>query len=250
MRNAVVLPLTTDQELVITSDNSGSIGEKPQDAVSTSNTVVGYFACRVAVMECIAAGGEPRAVVMQNFTDNEAWLDYKHGVKQVLDEVGLGELPITGSTESNFSSLQSGLGLTVIGTRTIAKKSDFTGDEAFAVIGKPLVGDEVLEQPNEVAPLWLFQRLCRLDSVRALLPVGSKGISAAWREWTKRKNERDGMLDLEKSAGPATCFIIAFDRENEEKIKDIAGSFFHKLVPVDEVESCGDLETKSIDVFK
>ncbi|MFD1360074.1 hypothetical protein [Lentibacillus salinarum] len=237
MNNVVILPLTAEQELVIASDNSGSIGEKPHDAVSTSNTVVGRFACRVAVMECLAARGDVQAVTMQNFTSDEAWQDYKHGVEQILDELGLGELPITGSTESNFASLQSGLGLTVIGTKSIAKTSDFLGEGEFAVIGKPLVGNEVLEQPDEVAPLWLFQRLCRLESVKALHPVGSKGVAAAWRAWTNRVNKLDCTLDLEKSAGPATCFLIAFDRRHEEKIRDIAGSFFHRLVPLDVVES-------------
>lgn len=229
MNNAVVLPLTTEQELVITSDNSGAIGEKPHDAVNTSNTVVGHCACRVAVMECLAAGGDVRAVVMQNFTDHEAWRDYKHRVEQVLDELGLDKVPITGSTESNFASLQSGLGLTVIGTRAMTQEYEFTGEEAFAVIGKPLVGNEVLERPDEVAPLWLFQRLCQLELVKAILPAGSKGVAAAWRNWTKRANRLDCALDLEKSAGPATCFLIAFDKGNEAKIKEIAGSFFHRL---------------------
>ncbi|QKY68697.1 hypothetical protein [Lentibacillus sp. CBA3610] len=236
MSNVVVLPLSSDQELVITSDNSGAIGEKPHDAVSTSNAVVGRFACRVAVMECLAAGGDVQAVVMQNFTDDEAWLDYKHGVEQILDELELDHIPITGSTESNFASLQSGLGLTIIGTRTIVKTSDFLGEEGFAVIGKPLVGSEVLEQPDEVAPLWLFQRLCRLESVKALLPVGSKGVAAAWRSWTERTNKLECRIDLEKSAGPATCFLIAYDNQNEAEIRETAGSLFHKLIPIDEAE--------------
>ncbi|WP_010530011.1 hypothetical protein [Lentibacillus jeotgali] len=237
MNNVVVLPLTAGQELVIASDNNGAIGEKTRDAVRTSNSVVGYFACRVAVMECLAAGGEVRAVVMQNFTDNEAWQDYKQGVEQVMEKLKLDQIPITGSTESNFPGLQSGLGLTVVGTRTLAKTSGFLGDEGFAVIGTPLVGNEVLEQPDKVAPLWLFQRLCRMDSVNALLPVGSKGVAAAWRTWTGRSNKLDCTVDLEKSAGPATCFLIAYDNGDEAKIKEVVGSFFYRLLPVGVVES-------------
>ncbi|ALX48553.1 hypothetical protein [Lentibacillus amyloliquefaciens] len=237
MNNVVILPLTAEKELVIASDNSGGIGEKRHDAVGTSNTVVGRFACRVAVMECLAAGGAVQAVVMQNFTSDEAWLDYKHGAEQVLDELDLAELPITGSTESNFPGLQSGLGLTVIGTRSIRKTSDFSGQEAFAVIGTPLVGQDVLEQPEKVAPLWLFQHLSRLETVKALLPIGSKGVAAAWRNWTQRTNQLDCVLDLEKSAGPATCFLIAFDKGNETKLREIAGSYFHRLIPVDDDES-------------
>ncbi|RYG72398.1 hypothetical protein EU245_10475 [Lentibacillus lipolyticus] len=232
MSNAVVLPLTADQELVITSDNSGAIGEKPQDEVSTPNTVVGSFACRVAMMECLAAGGEPQTIVMQNFTSHEAWQDYKHGVEQVLGELSLNQLPITGSTESNVASLQSGLGLTVIGIRRTAQTSEFSGDEEFAVIGAPLVGNEVIDQPDKIAPLSVFQRLCQLESVKALRPAGSKGIAAAWREWTEREDKLEARIDLDKSAGPATCFLVAFDKGNAAEIREIAGELFHKLVPI------------------
>lgn len=234
MNNVVVVPLTTEQELVIASDNSGAIGEKPDDEVSASNSVVGRFACRVAAMECLAAGGDIQTVVMQNFTGEEAWQDYKHGVEQVLSELGLGQIPVTGSSESNFAGLQSGLGLTVIGTRPIDETSDLSGQEAFAVIGKPLVGKEVLEQCEDVAPLWLFQHLCRPDSVKAVLPVGSKGIAEKWRGWTQRSNKLESVLNLEKSAGPATCFLIVFEKYDEPNIRHIAGNYFHRLFPVEE----------------
>src|SRR5699024_534340 len=108
--------------------------------------------------------------------------------------------------ESNFASLQSGLGLTVIGTRAMTQEYEFTGKEAFAVIGKPLVGNEVLERPDEVAPLWLFQRLCQLKLVKAILPAGSKGVAAAWRNWTKRANKPDCALGLKKIRRPGNLF--------------------------------------------
>src|SRR5699024_764118 len=92
MSNAVILPFEADMELVITADNSGSIGEKEADVIKTSNKIVGQFACRVALMECLAEYGEPQAVVMQNFTDEGAWLDYKAGVLEILEEAGYYDL--------------------------------------------------------------------------------------------------------------------------------------------------------------
>ncbi|SFD40820.1 hypothetical protein SAMN05216238_101204 [Lentibacillus persicus] len=233
MSNVVVVPLTVEQELVIASDNSGAIGEKPDDAVRTSNSVVGRFACRVAAMECLAAGGDIQTVVIHNFTSDEAWPAYKYGVAAVLNELGSERIPMTGSSESNFAGLQSGFGLTIIGTRPIGKTSRLSGREAFAVIGKPLVGKEVLEQYDDVAPLWLFQHLCRLESVKAVLPVGSKGIAEKWRGWTHRSNKLECVLNLEKSAGPATCFLIAFDKDDEPNISSIAGRYFHRLLAVE-----------------
>ncbi|UJL46630.1 hypothetical protein KFZ58_01315 [Virgibacillus sp. NKC19-16] len=233
MSNAVIVPLNADQELVITADNSGAIGEKPQDAVSTSNTIVGYSTLRVAMMECLAEGAEPRTIVMQNFTSDKAWQDYKNGAEDVLKALERDMLPITGSTESNFASLQSGLGITVIGTRTIEdnRDSEWSGEEKFAVIGAPLVGNEVLERQDEVIPLALFQRFCQMEEVKAVLPIGSKGVAAAWRSWTKRDDKLSSDIDLEKSGGPATCILIAFDNSNLETIQKATGSFFHHLVP-------------------
>ncbi|MBP1969964.1 hypothetical protein J2Z83_002072 [Virgibacillus natechei] len=234
MSNAVIVPLTADQELVITADNSGAIGEKSRDEVHTSNSVVGYSALRVAMMECLAVGAEPRTIVMQNFTGDNAWEDYKNGAEDVLKALKLDMLPITGSTESNFASLQSGLGVTVIGTRIEGNRDpEWTGEEAFAVIGAPLVGNEVLEKQDEVIPLALFQQLCQMEEVKDVLPVGSKGVAVAWRKWTKRENKLSCDVDLEKSAGPSTCVLIAFGNSNIEIIREVTGVYFHMLVPDD-----------------
>lgn len=232
MRGPVILPLTADQELIITSDNSGAIGEKHEDKVSTPNKVVCYYACRVAIMECLAVRGEVRAIVMQNFTSDEAWQDYKSGVEQVLNELRMETIPVTGSTESNFASLQSGLGLTIVGMRRKEKEQQkWRGNESYAVIGTPLVAEEVINQQEEIAPLWLFKQLCQLEEVRAVSTVGSKGIASAWREWTRREDKLDCEVDLGKASGPSTSFLIAFNKSDLDKINKIAGNHFHILVP-------------------
>ncbi|AIF42864.1 hypothetical protein [Virgibacillus sp. SK37] len=232
MSNAIILPLTATQEMVIASDNSGAIGEKEHDEVHVPNTVVAHYACRVAMMECMAVRGEPSAVVMQNFTDEIAWDAYQHGVRQVMEEIDYGNLPITGSTESNFPGLQSGLGLTIIGKRPVeAAPVALSGDVKFAVIGVPLVGNEVVEQADKIAPLRLFKKLCDMAFVRGVAPVGSKGIAATWQKWTNRTaGHLSCSEDILKSAGPATCFIIAFEAEDAELIESVAGIHYHELI--------------------
>ncbi|WP_060678683.1 hypothetical protein [Virgibacillus halodenitrificans] len=232
MSNAIILPLTPKQEMVIASDNSGAIGEKEMDAVHVPNTVVAHYACCVAMMDLLAVGGEPHAVVMQNFTDEVAWDAYQLGVRQVMDELDYDAIPITGSTESNFPGLQSGLGLTVIGKRSIGAALDVLSKHVrFAVIGVPLVGNEVVEHADKIAPLRLFKKLCDMAVVKGVAPVGSKGIAATWQKWT---NRTAGHLscgeDIMKSAGPATCFIIAFEREYTELVESIAGAHYHELI--------------------
>lgn len=207
MRNAVIIPLDSKEELVIATDNHGAIGEKTQDAVHIPNKVVGYSACRVAMMELLAVGGKPITIIMQNFTGDAAWRDYKTGVQQVLAKLQLGPIAITGSTESNFPGVQSGLGLTIIGTKAIQVNHPPISNVSYAIIGTPLVGDEVKKFKDKIAPLSLFKKFCKMKEVISLLPVGSKGIQTAWRAWTNRMDKLDSNVDLFNSAGPATCFF-------------------------------------------
>lgn len=232
MRNVVIMPLDTEKELVIATDNHGAIGEKTQDAVHVPNIVVGYYACRVAMMELLAVNGKPFTIVMQNFTGDAAWETYKNGINQLFSELQLDNIAITGSTESNFPGLQSALGLTIIGTRKRASESAHLrsiDNASFAVIGTPLVGDEVKEQQEKIAPLSLFRKFCEMEEIISLLPVGSKGIQAAWQAWTIRSNRLSCSLDIDKSAGPASCFLIAFKEENKALIQQCAGEFYYEL---------------------
>src|SRR5699024_4270007 len=145
MRNAVIMPLHSEEELVIATDNHGSIGEKAQDAIHISNEAVGYAACRVAMMELLAVKGKPLTIVMKNFTEDAAWEDDKSGVQQVVDELPMDSIAITGSTESNFPGVQSGVGLARIGTRAIQASHPPLNEACYAIIGTPLVGDDVKE---------------------------------------------------------------------------------------------------------
>jgi len=235
MRNAVIMPLHSEEELVIATDNHGSIGEKAQDAIHISNEAVGYAACRVAMMELLAVKGKPLTIVMQNFTGDAAWEDYKSGVQQVLAELQMDSIAITGSTESNFPGVQSGLGLTIIGTRAIQASHPPLNKASYAIIGTPLVGDDVKELEGKIAPLSLFKEFCEMKEVISILPVGSKGIQTTWQAWTNQVNKLDAAcVDLTKSAGPATCFLIAFEEENSAFIQQQAGKYYHKLIVLSE----------------
>ncbi len=229
MTNAVILPLQMDMELVITADNSGTIGEKAADNVRAPNQIVGKFACSVALMECLAAYAKPQAVIMQNFTDENAWHAYEAGVREVLTEAGFTDVPVTGSTESNFSSLQSAFGLTIVGTRKRRAVYEWKGNECFAVIGKPFVGQEVLENSQEIPSISLLKQFMKAPGVRGVVPAGSKGIAETFYKWTGRKAELECDLHLHASAGPATCFIIAFGAEQSTEVIRLGGRLFHTI---------------------
>ncbi|MED3688613.1 ATP-binding protein [Peribacillus butanolivorans] len=228
MNDSLILPFTESQSLVVSCDNSGGIGLKEKDLVQVPYEVVGYFSFRVAVMECLAAGGSPMTVVLHNFCGDEAWEALKIGVMKGMDEIGL-DLSITGSTESNMPLLQSALGLMVIGKRRNERVMKPILQRQMALIGRPLVGEEVMKQQEWIAPLSLYKSLCELEEVQ-VLPVGSKGIA---NEWKHLDPSGEGVsahirsqVDIEKSSGPSTCFLIAYPEHLEDEIKLQSGSFF------------------------
>ncbi|WHY79680.1 ATP-binding protein [Neobacillus sp. WH10] len=234
MRDIITIPFNGEVSLILSCDNSGAIGMKAQDTVHVPYETVAYYSLRVAVMECIAAGGKPISIVLHNFCGNGPWEELLRGIKKGLLELGLKDVPITGSTESNFPLLQSAVGLIVLGIKPNGKITDFMFSDKlkFAVIGSPLVGNEVLDQSDDIVPLSIFQEINKANDVM-ILPVGSKGILFELNQmFANEKFTRDMVitnLDILKSSGPSTCFIAVYHTEQEEELIRIAGGFFHSI---------------------
>lgn len=219
MRNAKLI----DQQLIVTVDNAGGIGEKEHDAVKTSNEVVAYYTARVALLEQWCAGGQPTHIFLSNFTGESAWTDYEKGIERVFNELGEKMPPINGSTETNFPSLQSGLSIMMIGKKVY----DFNAEHClWYVVGKPLVGDEILNNPDHVAKLSELYMLIKLRVIKSIWPVGSKGIgSECSRLFSGYEIKCE--LPLDKSSGPSSAVIVAVNREQKDQFKDtITTSFF------------------------
>lgn len=233
MRDVSFIPISGKEELVIATDCAGAIGEKLEDDVKVPLEVVGYYTTRVAMMECVSVGATPFAIVLQNFAGDDYWEKIKGGIQQACTELGLQNIKITGSSESNFHVKQTAIGISILGKVDSEKKRiAITPPTArFAVIGKPLVGDEVIEQTNDVLSLSLFQSL--LDFIYEVIPIGSKGIAYELNELLKDNDlqaaDIQSTVSLTKSAGPATCVLISYHEEMEPKIKELAGSLFFKI---------------------
>jgi hypothetical protein len=234
MRKVVTIPFGGTETLIIASDNSGGIGMKKGDIVSVPYETTAYYSFRVAVMECIAAGGEPISVVLSNFCGDEAWEKLKNGIQRGLDELHLENVLITGSTESNFLLQQSAIGIMVLGRKLPGKIEVINMNEKskIAIIGMPLVGNEVIEQDDQIAPLPLFQKTCKLEGV-SVWPVGSKGILSELNRMFKNqrflKDQVISDVDVMKSSGPATCYIVLYQENAETELKKWAGSYFHSV---------------------
>lgn len=208
MRNAIKIDETT----VVTIDNSGCIGEKELDAVHVSNELTAYFSARVALLEQWCAGAEPSNIFISNFTGDEAWKSYVKGIELAFDEIGLAMPTVHGSTESNFMSLQSGISVMFVGKvqYEISKEN-----LQWFVVGKPLVGQEVIDESQHVAKLKEIYNLIQLKIAKQIWPVGSKGIlNELERIFPGRQFECS--LDTKKTSGPATAVIVGLSHERIE----------------------------------
>lgn len=233
MRDVQIVPLNKEEELIISVDNSGGVGEKEEDSVFVPYEIVSYFSFRVAVMECIAAGGMPFSVILQNFCGDEAWNQLVSGIEKGIQELDLGvEIGITGSTESNFSLEQSAVGITILGKRQIMLKDQPIMNGKIAVIGSPLVGEEVILQAEQVVPLSVFLYMAQQNKYR-LQPVGSKGIFYELGELKGtgfQEEDVDCSLNLLKSSGPSTCYLVEYEKEAEKELKRLTKGYFHEVL--------------------
>jgi hypothetical protein len=193
-------------DLIICTDNAVSVGELNGDTLKVPYETLGYFSARVVLLELLTSGGRPVAYTVGNGTINGYDAIHK-GIQKLFSELGY-NLPHISSTESNFEVTQSSVSITVIG-----KKEKEVSKELgkFALIGSPLVGDEVVD--GDIASLKEVKSLLDDTRVICLLPVGSSGIQAeALTEFGVTLTSEE--VDVNKSSGPSTCLIVTYSDDS------------------------------------
>lgn len=231
--DAEEIEFSQDEAIIVATDNSGAIGMKPLDTVHVDYKTMSYYAFRVAYMECVAAGGEPFSVIMHNFNDEMVWDELISGITLGLKEVGLANISITGSTETNFKLDQSALGLVILGKKIQQKKTFLNAESVeMAIIGKPLVGQAVKDNEKSVAPLRIYEILSKMPEVTLIRPISSKGIKYEVDRQINQPFIYPTGLDIQKSAGPATCFLVVYDSKIHDTIKELAGEHLQMIKPV------------------
>lgn len=217
-RDVEVVPLNDAQYLVVSCDSCGAIGMKESDVCKISWFITGKLTTRVALLEVLSTGGVPKmltaAISNEPFPAGEELLK---GVKDELESAGLEALPIVISTEKNMPTLQTGLGVSVIG---VAEKNQLRigtsqlGDDVYC-LGLPKVGSELLDSEDpEIINVETVRTLFESLSIHDIIPVGSRGIrleaeQLAFSVKTRLLLDSNCTLDLDKSAGPSTCLIFS-----------------------------------------
>lgn len=214
MRNARII-----DQLVITSDNSAAIGQKEHDVVKVPDEVTSYFSTRVTLLEQLAAHALPMEIVLLNFSGDEAWARYVKGIEKVFHETELPLPTISGSTESNMPTLQSGFGITMIGH--LQEPQPDLEKLYWYSYGMPLVGNALLAHKEQVADLKKIVTALQAKNITQVVPVGSKGVK---HELSQLMEIDDSYLvnlpyDINASAGPSTIVLFGVLEEQRAMVE-------------------------------
>ncbi|WP_026486912.1 hypothetical protein [Caldanaerobius polysaccharolyticus] len=225
-----------DEVFVVTCDSLGSIGRKPLDALKVDEEIVGRYTLRVALAEALCLGAWP--LVVCDTLCNEMFPTGRkiiEGIKKELEESGFYNIPLTGSTEENFETMMTGIGITVISK---AKKTSLKVDKvrsgmSIALVGYPRVGQEVMDC-SDVLSLRDYIALGRSKEVKEVVPVGSRGIAYEVSviegiSSCKFLGHFPSYIDAAKSGGPSTCAIVVYERQDDEKVRSLCDKPFTPL---------------------
>jgi hypothetical protein len=223
MRNAIDI----GGGFIVTTDNSGGIGEKPGDLVNVPDRITAYFAARVTLLEQWAARAEPSTILIHNFSGSGSWGNYVAGVTDLFHEAGMEVPSISGSSETNMELVQSAMAVTIIGKRVEASAEE---NISWFTYGSPLVGNEVRDRVEEIASIALIHVAIRSGIVHRIWPVGSRGILEEVRLMDgNEKAKVESVLDTAKSAGPSTVVILAVPVVNIIEAKEFFGKYLTEL---------------------
>jgi hypothetical protein len=224
-----ILKLPTGHSIVVGSTSSGAVGPKSMDKVKVAGKTLGKFLARVALMDVAATGAFPVLLSVTLGVEKEpTGGEILEGIRREASVLGLEpNQVIIENTEENFETIQTGVGLTVIGfvnEGDLRLGKTMPGDLLIAV-GRPRVGDEVIrgEAKNEIADLKSVTWLSQKKFIHDIIAVGSLGIAydakaIAFAVGRQLKFAEKITIDLEKSAGPATVVLLTMDSKKYDEL--------------------------------
>jgi hypothetical protein len=207
MRDANLMKFK-DGFLVHACDSAGGIGELKDDILKVPIEIIARYTLRTALMEVISIGSKPLSVSAE-FANNPEYV--QGAICEIRKMIERFSLPLVISTEKNFKTSQTGLGISVVGfTRNPIIGNAPKGADVF-VAGYPLVGNEVLKYEDKILSFDDFLNLRNHDDVGEIIPVGSSGIFEEAKLLARNSGLDLKIKDaswLHKSAGPSTCVVF------------------------------------------
>jgi len=221
----------------IACDSCGGIGMSELDFIKVDEEIVGYLTAKLCLVETLSFRAKPTVLINTLCVEMDGrGKRIINGIEKAIKEYNEANfyednlaINITGSTEENIPTKQTGLGITLMGEiyNPFNKKEINSGDVVI-LIGYPKVGQEVLEDindnKNEIINFNSIKHLVCNEGVTDLLPIGSKGVLYELNLLKETNNidiklVNQSSIPLHKSAGPATCALAIIKKDAIEELK-------------------------------
>ena len=216
------LIILDEMNLVLACDSAGGIGEKPCDQVFANIEMVSYYAAFVPIVEAICARSTPMVLVDTLCNEREPYGEkIIRGIKMAMSEAGMtSENAFTGSSEENFLTNMTGIGVTVLGRGHDIRKAQ-KGDALYA-IGAALVGEELIKNRDKAMSMSDYIYLKEQDYIHDLVPIGSKGAAHELAEIEAHSGLNARIVnhdfDLNASGGPSTICLVTMNEDDFNKL--------------------------------
>ena len=228
IRDITIIDFDENRYLGIACDSCGGIGYKEQDTVKASPQLTAYHTGKVVLAELMSMGFTPFIIADGLAVEmNDTGKQLIEGFNEVLSKLSF-NVHLTGSTEENIRTVQTSMGITCIGLcdKDKLKFNKTKSGDLCLIIGLPMVGNEVVNNPDKALDIEDFEKLFHCDFIKEMLPVGSRGIECELNDLLKYnglnfKYESNISIDLKKSGGPSTSCIVTLSKDNLEEIKSI-----------------------------
>jgi hypothetical protein len=234
IRDLTILDFDKDIYLGISCDSCGGIGLKEHDFIKAEPQLIAYQTGKVAIAELMSMGFAPMVLANGLAVEmDDTGKQLIEGFNQLLSELKTIRIHLTGSTEENIKTVQTAMGVTCIGICNKEKlkyKKTLKGDVCL-LLGMPLVGDDVVNNPDKILEIDDFEKLYLCDYIKEMLPVGSRGTAAELGDLCKYnsltiKHNENISVDLNHSGGPSCSCLITI----EERYVDIIKSLVNKPI--------------------
>jgi len=229
IRDLTVIDFDETRYLGIACDSCGGIGLKEHDMVKASPQLVAYQTGKVVLAELMSMGFTPMIMADGLAVEmNDTGRQLIDGFNEVLSKLKTTKVHLTGSTEENIKTVQTSMGVTCIGMcekNKLKYKKTEKGDICL-LIGLPLVGNDVVNNPDKILDIDDFETLYLCDYIKEMLPVGSRGTSAELKDLCDYNNlniklEHNINVDLNHSGGPSCSCIITTNERNMGIVKSL-----------------------------
>ena len=229
IRDLTVIDFDENSYLGISCDSCGGIGLKEHDFVKAEPQLVAYHTGKVVLAELMSMGFTPMILADGLAVEmNDTGKQLMEGYNEVLTKLKTTKVHLTGSTEENIKTVQTSMGVTCIGIcdKDKLKYKKTVKNDVCMLIGLPLVGNDVVNNPDKVLDINDFEKLYLCDYIKEMLPVGSRGTAAELDDLCeyngiKIKPSENISIDLKHSGGPSCSCLITVDEKYMDIIKDL-----------------------------